>query len=171
MIYRIVARANFHCGDFRGFREPRRDNKNLVLVHHVALVNEGLRHAKHEVWLSDLATFWEVWQSRVVGGISFRHSLVHPRSNQGFLIVGQKPLAAQGAVIVVRRPRRHIICLGDVFNERSIRGNFRIRGQRHGADFTRTMTLAAFGINDGCNVCVKGHRRLSGRNHHQRHAT
>ena len=160
VIDRVVAWADFYCGDFRRLRESRRDDKNLVLVHHVAFVGEWLGHAQDEVGLSDLASLREIRKSRVVGRISFRHSIGNPRADEGLLLVRQKPLAAQRAVVVVRSPRRHVVGLRDVLDEVAVSCHFRVRCERHGTNFTCAMTLGAFGVNDGSDVRVKGHRRL-----------
>ena len=126
-------------------------------------MGERLGHAQHEVGLANLTAFGEIGQSRIVGGITFRHPLLDPSADQCLLVVRQKPLTAKRAVVVVRGPWGHVVGLGDVLDERTQRRHFLVRREGHGANFTLSMALSAMGVNEWRNVFVKGHSLCIGR--------
>ena len=73
-----VPRAHFDRRNFRGLRESCGNDEHLILIRHVAFMQERLRHAQHKVGLPDLAALRKVGQTRVVGRIPFRHALIDP---------------------------------------------------------------------------------------------
>ena len=95
VIHRAVARSDFDSRNFSRLREARRNDKDLILVLHVAEVGEWLWHAQNEVGLADLAAFRKTGQSWIVGGITLGHSLLHPGADHSFLVIRQKPLSAK----------------------------------------------------------------------------
>ena len=156
VVDRVVAWSHFHRGDFRGLCESSGNDEDLVLILHVACMREGFRHAQHEVGLANLTALGEIREAGVVGRISFRHSVGNPRADECLLVVGQKPLSTQRAVVVVRGPRRHVVRLGDVLNEVAVSRHFRVGGKRHRTDFTRAVTFGALGVDDRRDVGVEG---------------
>ena len=158
VVDRVVARPDFHRLHLLGLSHPSGNHKHLVLVQHVAFMHKGLRHAQHQVWLANLAVVGVRRQPRVVCRIAFRHAVRHPSADEVLLGLGQKPLAPQRTVVVVRRPGRHVARLGDVLDEVAVGCDFGIRGERHGADFPHPMALGALVVNDGGDVRVERDR-------------
>ena len=158
VVDRVVARPDFHRLHLLGLGHAGGDHKDLVLVQHVAFMNEGLGHAQHEVGLANLAVVGVRRQPGIVCGVALRHAVRHPGADDVLLGLGQKPLATQGTVVVVWRPRRHVARLGDVLDEVAVRRDFRVRGERHGADLPHPMALGALVVNDGRDVRMKRDR-------------
>ena len=152
VVDRIVARPDFHGLHLLGLGHARGDHKDLVLVLHVALMHERLGHAQHQVGLANLAVVGVRRQPGVVGGVALRHAVRHPSADEVLLGLGQKPLATQGTVVVVRRPRRHVARLGDVLDEVAVGRNLSIRGERHRPNLPHPVALGALVVNDGRDV-------------------